>query len=108
MTEVLLTGLKIAESARWHDGRLWLSNWGAQEILAVDLDGKAEGMATVPTPMPFSIDWLPDGRLVVVSGPEGRLLRQEPDGSVVDHVDLSGVDANLHQLVGAGPGQTEL
>ncbi len=42
MTEVLLTGLKIGESARWHDGRLWLSNWGAQQVLAVDLDGEAE------------------------------------------------------------------
>jgi len=83
MTEVLLTGLRIGESARWHDGRLWLSNWGARQILAVDLDGNAEAMATVPTTMPFSIDWLPDGRLLVVAGPEGRLLRQEPDGSLV-------------------------
>jgi sugar lactone lactonase YvrE len=78
MTEILLTGLKIGESARWHDDRLWLSNWGAGQILAVDLDGNAEVMATVPTTMPFSIDWLPDGRLLVVSGPEGRLLRQDP------------------------------
>src|SRR5215207_3415199 len=68
MTEVLLTGLKIGESARWHEARLWLSNWGAQEILAVGLDGRAEVMATVPTTIPFSIDWLPDGRLLVVDG----------------------------------------
>ena len=99
MTEVLLTGLKIAESARWHEGRLWLSNWGAQEVLAVDLDGTAEVMATVPTTLPFSIDWLPDGRLLVVAGPEGRLLRQEADGSLVDHADLGGLDANLNELV---------
>ena len=104
MTEVLLTGLKIGESARWHDGRLWLSNWGAQEILAVDLDGKAEVMATVPTTIPFSIDWLPDGRLLVVAGPEGRLLRQEPDGSLVDHADLGVLDANLNELVVDGRG----
>ena len=38
-----------------------------QQILAVDLDGHAEVMATVPTTMPFSIDWLPDGRLLVVA-----------------------------------------
>src|SRR4029453_13943566 len=67
MTEVLLTGLKIGESARWHDGRLWLANWGAQQILAVDLDGKAEVMATVPTTMPFSIDWLPAGGVLGVA-----------------------------------------
>lgn len=104
MTEVLLTGLKIGESARWHDGRLWLSNWGTQQILAVDLDGNAEVMVTVPTTIPFSIDWLPDGRLLVVAGPEGRLLRQEPDGSLVDHVDLSGLGANLNEIVVDGRG----
>ena len=85
MTEVLLTGLVIGESARWHDGRLWLSNWGAQEVLAVDLDGRREVMARVPTTLPFSIDWLPDGRLLVTSGPEGLLLRQEPSGDLVVH-----------------------
>jgi sugar lactone lactonase YvrE len=104
MTEVLLTGLKIAESARWHEGRLWLSNWGAKEVLAVGLDGQAEVMATVPTTLPFSIDWLPDGRLLVVAGPEGRLLRQEPDGSLVDHADLGALDANLNELVVDGRG----
>jgi sugar lactone lactonase YvrE len=104
MTEVLLTGLKIAESARWHDGRLWLSNWGAQQVLAVGPDGKAEVMATVPTTIPFSIDCLPDGRLLVVAGPEGRLLRQEPDGSLVDHADLTVLDINLNELVVDGRG----
>ena len=108
MTEVLLTGLKIGESARWRDGRLWLSNWGAGEILAVDLDGKAEVMATVPTTIPFSIDWLPDGRLLVVAGPEGRLLRQEPDGSLADHADLGGLGANLNEIVVAGRGRIYL
>src|SRR5215218_5782001 len=105
MTEVLLTGLKIGESARWHDGRLWLSHWGAQQILAVDLGGNAEVMATVPTTMPFSIDWLPDGRLLVVAGPESRLLRQEPDGSLVDHADLRGLGAGLNELVVDGHGR---
>src|ERR671911_93620 len=105
MSEVLLTGLKIGESARWHDGRLWLSNWGTQKILAVDLDGNAEVMATVPTTIPFSIDWLPDGRLLVVAGPESRLLRQEPDGSLVDHADLSGLGAGLNEIVVDGRGR---
>ena len=104
MTEVLLTGLKIGESARWHDGRLWLSNWGTQQVLAVDLDGNAEVMATVPTTIPFSIDWLPDGRLLVVAGPEGRLLR-EADGPLVDHTDLSGLGAGLNEIVVDGRGR---
>jgi sugar lactone lactonase YvrE len=104
MSEVLLTGLKIGESARWHDGRLWLSNWGTQQVLAVDLDGNIEVKATVPTTLPFSIDWLPDGRLLVVAGPQGRLLRQEPDGSLVDHADLSALAAGLNEIVVDGRG----
>jgi len=108
MSEVLLTGLKIGESARWHEGRLWLSNWGTQQVLAVDLDGNTEVMATVPTTLPFSIDWLPDGRLLVVAGPEGRLLRQEPDGSLVDHADLHGLGAGLNEIVVDGRGNIYL
>jgi sugar lactone lactonase YvrE len=104
MSEVLLTGLKIGESARWHDGRLWLANWGTQQVLAVDLDGNTEVMATVPTTIPFSIDWLPDGRLLVVAGPEGRLLRREPDGSLVDPADLGGLGAGLNEIVVDGRG----
>ena len=103
-SDVLLTGLKIGESARWHDGRLWLSNWGAKQVLAVDLDGNTEVMAAVPTTLPFSIDWLPNGQLLVVDGPEGRLLRQEHDGSLVDHADLSGLAANLNEIVVDGRG----
>jgi sugar lactone lactonase YvrE len=41
---------------------------------------------------PFCIDWLPDGRLLVVSGREGLLMRREPDGSLVTHADLRGLE----------------
>jgi sugar lactone lactonase YvrE len=86
--QVLLTGLAMGESPRWHDGRLWLSDWGAQEILAVDLEGRAELITRVPFELPFCIDWLPDGRLLVVSGRAAILLRQERDGSLLPHADL--------------------
>src|SRR5919202_1787873 len=84
----LLTDLALGESPRWHAGWLWLSDWGAHEILAIDLAGKRELIATIPS-FPFCIDWLPDGRLLVVSGGEGRLLAREPDGSFVTYADLS-------------------
>jgi sugar lactone lactonase YvrE len=107
--EVLLTGLVIGESARWHDGRLWLSNWGTREVLAIDAGGRAEVMARVDTTLPFSIDWLPDGRLLVVAGPEGRLLRQEPDGTLVDQADLGGLGgAGLNEIVVDGRGNVYL
>ncbi|HEU5438200.1 MAG TPA: SMP-30/gluconolactonase/LRE family protein [Ktedonobacterales bacterium] len=86
----LLSGLVLGESPRWHDGRLWFSDWGAHEVIAVDLDGKREVILRVPS-LPFSIDWLPDGRLLIVSPDDRALLRREPDGSLVRHADLAGL-----------------
>jgi sugar lactone lactonase YvrE len=101
----LLTGLAFGESPRWHDGRLWFSNWGAQEVVAVDLEGRSESVVRVPTTIPFCIDWLPDGRLLVVSGREGLVLRQEPDGSLATHADLRGLsDHAWNEIVVDGRG----
>lgn len=91
--QTLLTGLAMGESPRWHENRLWLSDWGAQEIIAVDLNGNSEIVVRVPFNLPFCIDWLPDGRLLIVSGREGLLLRRESDGSLVTHADLTGLSA---------------
>ncbi|TPN43315.1 SMP-30/gluconolactonase/LRE family protein [Mesorhizobium sp. B1-1-9] len=88
---LITAGLAFGESPRWHDGRLWLCNWGTGEIIAVDAEGNREIMLTVPAVLPYSIDWLPDGRLLVVSGREGLLLRQEADGRLVTHADLRGL-----------------
>ena len=103
--QTLLTGLAFGESPRWHDGRLWFVDWGTQEVLAVGLDGKSQVIVRVPPARPetrldiggpgqgpFSIDWLPDGHLLIVSGRDRLLLRREPDGSLVNHADLGGLD----------------
>jgi sugar lactone lactonase YvrE len=82
----LLSGLVIGESPRWHDGRLWFAHWGTGEIVAVDLEGRSEVVGHGPPGLGWSIDWLPDGRLLVTG--EG-LTRQEPDGSMVPHADMS-------------------
>ncbi len=81
-----------------------MSNWGAAEILTFDEEGHREVVTQVPTTIPFSIDWLPDGQLLVVAGPEQRLLRREPDGSLVDHADLSGLPGGLNEIVIDGRG----
>jgi sugar lactone lactonase YvrE len=89
--QILLTGLSIGESPRWHEDRLWFSNWGAQEIVVVDLEGNSEVMARVPMTGPFCIDWLPDGRLLVVAGQEAQLLRGNTDGSLSTHAELGSI-----------------
>ncbi|MFK4083911.1 SMP-30/gluconolactonase/LRE family protein [Kribbella sp. NPDC020789] len=80
--QVLLDGLGIPESLRWHDGKLWFANWIGQEIVTIDPTGTAEFR---PTPVPrerlmgWSIDWLPDGRLLTTGD---KVRRLEADGSV--------------------------
>ena len=103
--KTLMTGLAFGESPRWHDDRLWFSNWGAKDVIAVDPQGNSEVVVRVPTSIPFCIDWLPDGRLLIVSGPERTLLRLEPDGSLATHADLTGLsDHALNEIVVDGRG----
>src|SRR5215471_12604432 len=101
----LMSDLAMGESPRWHEGRLWLSDWGAQEIIAVDLEGNHEVVLRVPFSLPFCIDWLPDGRLLVVSGREGLVLRREADGSLVKHADMTKLSGNAwNEIVVDGRG----
>jgi sugar lactone lactonase YvrE len=87
---VLLEGLAIPESPRWHDGRLWFSNWGTRQIVAVDLDGSSEVVGEGPDGLGWATNRLPDGRLLI-TGPE--LIRVEPDGSRVRHADLGHISS---------------
>ncbi|TMK67843.1 MAG: SMP-30/gluconolactonase/LRE family protein [Actinobacteria bacterium] len=92
MTEpqILMTGIVFGEQPRWHEDRLWFSDWGPPEVIAVDLEGNSEVILEAPS-FPCCVDWLPDGRLLLVSARDGVLLRREPDGSLVTHGDLTGV-----------------
>jgi sugar lactone lactonase YvrE len=88
--QILMTGIAFGESPRWHDDRLWFADWGAQQVVAVDVEGASEVIARVDFPsFPMCIDWLPDGRMLIVSAHDGLVLRTEHDGSVVTHADLS-------------------
>lgn len=104
MTSVLLDGLGIPESPRWHDDRLWFCNWTTPEIVAVDADGSREVVAAVDTTVPYSIDWLPDGTLLVVSGRQAQLLRQAPSGELVPYADLSAHGGTFNEIVVDGDG----
>ena len=77
--EVLIDGLRFPEGPRWHEGRLWFSDMHAQQVLAVDMEGRTETIVHVPND-PSGLGWLPDGRLLVVSMKDRRLLRLDPEG----------------------------
>ena len=85
---VLVDGLAIGESPRWHDGRLWFSHWGVGEVVAVEPDGRCVVEAPGRPGLGWATAWLPDGRLLVTGE---TLLRREPDGTFVEHADISGV-----------------
>ena len=98
---VIVSGLAYVESPRWHDGRLWFAHWGTDEIVAVDLDGNSEVVGRGPGGLGWSIDWLPDGRLITTGD---GMFRHEPDGSVVPHADLSKLAGDWNELVVDGRG----
>ncbi|MFD8100001.1 SMP-30/gluconolactonase/LRE family protein [Nocardia fluminea] len=98
--QLLIDDLMMVESGRWHDGRLWFAHWGSGEVVAVDLDGRSEVVAPGRDTMGWSIDWLPDGRLLV----SGEVLTSvEPDGSTVRYSAQGGnelvVDPAAHVYV---------
>lgn len=96
-----MVGLVFGESARWHDDRLWVCDWGTGEILASAADDRGEVILSVES-YPLCIDWLPDGRLLAVSGGDGHLLRVEPDGSILVHADLGGLSPERWNEIAVG------
>ena len=86
-TKVLLEGLTFGEGPRWHENKLWFSDFYTYRVMTVDLDGKAETVVQVPG-VPSGLGWLPDGRLLIVSMMDRKLLCL--DGSnLVEFADLS-------------------
>jgi sugar lactone lactonase YvrE len=86
--DTLATGFGLVESPRWHDGRLWFSDWTAGEIRVLGADGTSE-VAVRHQSLPLCFDFLPDGTMLVVSSATRTLLRREPDGSLTPYADLT-------------------
>jgi sugar lactone lactonase YvrE len=104
--EVLVSGRGLVESPRWHDGRLWFSDWTAGEIIAVDPEG-AGTVVVRHQSLPLCFDFLPDGRLVLVSNQSMALLTLAADGSLTSYADLSALSAYGHNdIVVDGRGHT--
>ena len=91
-----LTDLAMGESARWHDGRFWCSDWVAGEILAAGVDGRREVVAR-STSFPFCFDWLPDGTMLVTSST--GLERLDESGSLVPYVDMTTLAPGWNEVI---------
>jgi sugar lactone lactonase YvrE len=101
---VLAQGFGFVEGPRWHDGRLFFSDMGSKQVLTVDLGGEVEEVCVVEG-RPSGIGWLPDGRMLVVSISDRRIVRLEPDGGLAEHADISGLaSAPCNDMVVDGRG----
>lgn len=103
--ERVADGFSFLECPRWHEGRLWVSDFYTGAVLTVDADGTVATVAQVDG-QPSGLGWLPDGRLLIVSMRDRRLLRREADGSLVVHADLSGLASwHLNDMLVDGEGR---
>lgn len=93
-TRILLDGLCFGEGPRWHADRLWFSDMHDHKVLAVDLEGNVETIAEVPN-QPSGLGWLPDGRLLIVSMTDCKLLCLDSSGELSEFADLSSL-ASFH------------
>ena len=101
---ILLDGVGFGEGPRWHDGRLWFSDFHQHAVSSVDDDGTRRVELELDE-SPSGLGWLPDGRLLVVAMESRRVLRVERDGEVAVHADLSSIAAgNCNDMVVAADG----
>jgi sugar lactone lactonase YvrE len=100
---ILADGFVFPESARWRDDRLWFCDWGTGSVWNVGLDGRNQRLYEIPTKQtthmpqsrgPFCMDWLPDGRMIVVSGQDRQLLSLDSGGRFLPYADLSNLTEN--------------
>ncbi len=96
---VVLDGLSYLECPRWRDGRLWLSDFYTNQVLTTDGLGNTEVVAEVPG-QPSGLGFLPDGRALIVSMRDHRILVRADSGELTEHADLSSaVPAVLNDMV---------
>jgi sugar lactone lactonase YvrE len=102
----VLDGQAYLECPRWHDDRIWVVDFYTAEVVSAREDGSDRRVEAVVPEQPSGLGWLPDGRLLVVSMRDRRILRREPDGSLAVHADLSGhVDHHVNDMVVDGLGR---
>ena len=85
----ILSDLAYLECPRWHEGRIWFADFYTYRVLSAAEDGSDLRVEAEVPQQPSGIGWLPDGRLLIVSMRDSKLLRRENDGSLVVHADLA-------------------
>lgn len=91
-TDILAEGLYFGEGPRWHEGRLWFSDFYDHAVKSVSLDGDLRTELELDD-QPSGLGWMPDGRLLLVAMKARKLMRLEPEG-LVDHADLTELTAH--------------
>ena len=106
--KILQSDILLGESPRWHEGKIWFADWVAETLYAVTEDGRSEVIARIAS-LPFSIDWTPDGTLLVVNARAKTLQRQAADGSFETFADLAPLsDYPFNEIVVDGRGNIYL
>jgi sugar lactone lactonase YvrE len=89
--DVLVDGVDFGEGPRWHDGRLWYSDFHQAAIYSVDSDGDRRIEHGDLPDRPSGLGWMPDGSLLAVFMTSRKVMRDDGDGTFVEHADLSDV-----------------
>jgi sugar lactone lactonase YvrE len=102
----VLSGLSFLECPRWHDDRIWVSDFYTYRVLSAAADGSDLRVEAEVPAQPSGLGWLPDGRLLVVSMRDASILRREDDGKMAVHADLTGwVGGHPNDMVVDGQGR---
>jgi sugar lactone lactonase YvrE len=91
----IVTGMSYLEGPRWHDQRIWFSDFYTGRVYSAAEDGSDIRTEAEVAQQPSGLGWLPDGRLLIVSMRDGRVLRRETDGTLVCHADVSSLISGL-------------
>lgn len=93
-TRVLAEGIYFGEGPRWHEGRLWFSDFFAHAVKSVSLAGDLRTEFEIDD-QPSGLGWMPDGSMLIVSMKKRQVLRRTRDGKMTVHADLGGI-ATFH------------
>ena len=99
-TTSVVTDLAYLEGPRWHDQRIWFSDFYTCRVYSAEEDGGDLRVEAEVPQQPSGLGWLPDGRLLIISMRDFRVLRREADGTLVCHADASGyISGHLNDMV---------